>query len=230
MKRPALLACATLLTQAVALPAVAADVPALPRYQGPAPVYEAPAFSWTGFYLGINGGYGFGTSDWSSAATAASLDPQGALVGGTFGYNRQTGVWVFGAETDADATWINASTTDGSGLCGGALGCETHNTFLGTVRARVGYAFDRLMPYVTGGGAFGTVKMTPTTGGSDSALKIGWAAGAGIEYAYKGPWSVKLEYLYTDLGTATCGASTCGTDTDVSDKANVVRAGLNYRF
>ena len=230
MKRPALLACATLLAQAVALAAVAADVPALPRYQGPAPVYEAPAFSWTGLYLGLNGGYGFGTSDWSSATTGAGLDPQGALVGGTVGYNWQTGVWVLGGEIDADASWINASTTGGSGLCSGGLGCETHNTFLGTARARVGYAFDRLMPYVTGGGAFSTVKMSPNTGGGETAFKLGWTAGAGLEYAYKGRWSVKLEYLYTDLGTATCGVATCGTETDVSYKANVVRAGLNYRF
>ncbi len=230
MKRLLVLACTAVVTPALWSAAVAADVPALPRYQGSAPIYEAPAFSWTGFYLGINGGYGFGTSDWSSATTTASLDPQGALVGATLGYNWQTGAWVLGAEADADAAWINASTSGGSGLCAGSLGCETHNTFLGTARARVGYAFDRLMPYVTGGGAFGTVKMSPNTGGGETAFQFGWTAGAGLEYAYKGPWSVKLEYLYTDLGTATCGASTCGTDTDVSYKTNVVRAGLNYRF
>ncbi|MGA7973597.1 MAG: hypothetical protein WCA36_12395, partial [Pseudolabrys sp.] len=128
MKRLLVLACTAVVTPALWSAAVAADVPALPRYQGSAPIYEAPAFSWTGFYLGINGGYGFGTSDWSSATTTASLDPQGALVGATVGYNWQTGVWVLGGEVDADASWINASTTGGSGLCSGGLGCETHNT------------------------------------------------------------------------------------------------------
>jgi opacity protein-like surface antigen len=86
------------------------------------------------------------------------------------------------------------------------------------------------MPYVTGGGAFGTIKMSPNTGGSETDTKFGWAAGAGVEVAHKSAWSVKLEYLYTDLGTATCSASTCGVDTDVTYKANLVRAGLNYRF
>lgn len=230
MKRLLALTCAAVVTQTVCSLAVAADVPGLPHYQGPAAIYKAPAFSWTGFYLGVNAGYGFGTSDWSSATTAASLDPQGALVGGTVGYNWQTGVWVLGAEADAGAAWINASTAGGSGLCAGSLGCETHNTFLGTARARVGYAFDRIMPYVSGGAAFATVKMSPNTGGGETDFQFGWTAGAGLEYAYKGPWSVKFEYLYTDLGTAACGAATCGTDTDVSYKANVVRAGLNYRF
>jgi outer membrane immunogenic protein len=229
MNRFPMMACVIALAGILGSSAFAADVPA-PVYKGPAPVYEAPAFSWTGFYLGINGGYGFGKSDWSSAATTGSIDPQGALVGVTFGYNWQTGSWVLGAEGDIDATWINNSITSGTGLCAGGTGCDTHNTWLGTARARVGYTFDRWMPYVTGGGAFGTIKMSPNTGGSEIDTKFGWAAGAGLEYAYKSAWSVKLEYLYTDLGTATCSASTCGVDTDVSYKANLVRAGLNYRF
>ena len=227
MKRLPLMACAILLAEALGASAFAADMPV---YKGPAPVYEAPAFSWTGFYLGINGGYGFGKSDWSSAATTGSINPQGALVGATVGYNWQTGSWVLGAEADADATWISGNTTGGTGLCAGGTGCDTHNTWLGTARARIGYAWDRVMPYVTGGGAFGAVKMSPNTGGGESGTKFGWAAGAGLEYAYKGAWSAKLEYLYTDLGTATCGASSCGVDTEVTYKANIVRAGLNYRF
>ena len=202
----------------------------MPLYKGPAPVYEAPAFSWTGFYLGINGGYGFGKSDWSGTATSGSLSPHGALTGATFGYNWQTGSWVLGAEADSDAGWINTSTTSGTGLCAGGTGCDTHNTWLGTARARVGYAWDRWMPYVTAGGAFGTIKMSPNSGGSEIDTRLGWTAGAGVEYGYSRAWSLKLEYLYTDLGTATCSASTCGVDTDVSYEANLVRAGLNYRF
>lgn len=227
MKRLSSIASLIVLATTLAVPALAADVP---LYKGPAPAYEAPAFSWTGFYLGINGGYGFGKSDWSSTATSGGIDPQGALVGATFGYNWQTGSWVLGAEGDIDATWISASTTSGLGLCAGGTGCDTHNTWLGTARARVGYAWHRFLPYVTGGGAFGNVKMSPNTGGAESDTRFGWAAGAGLEYADKDAWSVKLEYLYTDLGTATCSASTCGVDTDVSYKANIVRAGLNYRF
>lgn len=229
MKRFPLLACVIALTGAVATPALAADVPA-PIYKGPAPVYQAPAFSWTGFYLGINGGYGFGKSNWSSTATSGSIDPQGALIGATLGYNWQIGSWVLGAEADADATWISGDTTGGTGLCAGGIGCDSHNTWLGTARARIGYAWDKVMPYITGGGAFGNVKMSPNTGGSESDTRFGWTGGAGVEYAYDRSWSAKLEYLYTDLGTATCSAATCGVDTDVTYKANIVRAGLNYRF
>lgn len=229
MKRLPLMACVIALAGTAGCPVFAADVP-MPIYKGPAPVYEAPAFSWSGFYLGINGGYGFGKSDWSSGATSGSLDPQGALIGATLGYNWQIGSWVLGAEGDIDAAWINASTTSGTGLCAGAPGCDTHNTWLGTARARVGYAWNHFLPYLTGGGAVGTIKMSPSTGGSEIDTKLGWAAGAGLEYAYDRSWSMKLEYLYTDLGTATCSASSCGVDTDVSYKANLVRAGLNYRF
>jgi outer membrane immunogenic protein len=227
MKRLPLLACVVALTETFGASAFAADVS---LFKGPAPAFEAPVFSWTGFYLGINAGYGFGKSEWSNATTAGSIDPQGALVGATFGYNWQTGSWVLGAEGDINATWISNSTTSGTGLCAGGTGCDTHNTWLGTARARLGYAWNRYLPYVTGGGAFGTVKMSPNTGGSEIDTRLGWTAGAGVEYAYKDAWSVKLEYLYTDLGTATCSASTCGADTDVSYKANLVRAGLNYRF
>jgi len=229
MKRLPPMACAIVLAEALGASAFAADLP--PVYKGPEPVYVAPAsFSWTGFYLGINGGYGFCKSEWRGTATAGSPDPRGALVGATLGYNWQIGSWVFGAEGDIDATWISASTASGTGLCAGGTGCDTHNTWLGTARARVGYAWNRIMPYVTGGGAFGTVKMSPGTGGSETDNKFGWAAGAGLEYGSKDAWSVKLEYLYADLGTATCSAATCGTDTDVSYNVNLVRAGLNYRF
>lgn len=229
MKPFPLLATTVALAAIAAAPAAAADLPA-PIYKGPAPVYEAPAFSWTGFYLGINGGYGFGKSDWSSAATSGSVDPQGALIGATLGYNWQVGAWVVGAEADADASWISNSTTSGSGLCAGGTGCDSHNTWLGTARARIGYAWNKIMPYVTGGGAVGGIKMSPNTGGSESSTQLGWAAGGGVEFAYDRAWSAKLEYLYTDLGTATCSASTCGVDTDVSYKANLVRAGLDYHF
>ena len=65
---------------------------------------------------------------------------------------------------------------------------------------------------------------------SSTDTTIGWTAGAGVEYAFLGNWSAKLEYLYADLGTATCDASICGVDTDIKPKINIVRAGLNYRF
>ena len=225
MKRFILAACAGLLAAAVASPSLAADLPR-PAYK--APLYVAP-FSWTGFYVGINGGYGFGKSDWSptgGGVGTGDFDIKGGLVGGTIGYNLQTGSWVWGLEGDFDASWIKGSDTT---VCG-TPGCETSNSWLATARARVGYSWDRWLPYITGGAAFGDIKMDPGFGTTESKTKIGWTAGAGIEYAFMGAWSAKLEYLYVDLGNATCSTPTCVPDFDVSFKTNIVRLGLNYRF
>jgi outer membrane immunogenic protein len=229
MTRFMLAVCAGVLAAAIAAPSFAADLPR-PAYKAPIrnPVYVAP-FSWTGFYIGINGGYGFGKSDWSSALTAGSAKPTGALAGGTIGYNLQTGSFVWGLEGDIDYSWIKGSDTGGTGVCA-APGCETRNTWLATGRGRIGYAWDKLLPYLTGGAAYGSVKMSPNTGLSESKNKLGWTAGAGIEYDFMNEWSAKVEYLYVDLGKSTCGAATCGIDTDVTFKTNLVRLGVNYRF
>ncbi len=85
------------------------------------------------------------------------------------------------------------------------------------------------MPFVTGGAAFGDVKMD-ALGASQTATKVGWTAGGGVEYAFAGAWSAKVEYLYADLGKASCDVATCGTANDVTFKTNLVRAGLNYHF
>lgn len=225
MTRKLLAAFAGLLALGMATPSSAADLPR-PAYKAQ-PYYVAP-FSWSGFYVGINGGYGWGTSDWSSAVTSGSPKPKGGLVGGTLGYNLQTGVWVWGLEADLDYSWIKGSAT-GTGACAG-VGCETRNTYLATGRGRIGYAWDRWLPYVTGGAAYGGIKMTPNTGLTETKSRLGWTLGGGVEYAFMGAWSVKAEYLYVDLGKATCSAGTCGVDTDVKFKENIVRAGLNYRF
>jgi outer membrane immunogenic protein len=93
MKRFYQLAAAAGLALAMASPSFAADLPR-PAYK--APVYVAPLFSWTGFYVGINGGYAWGDADWSGTSGSASTKPAGGLLGGTVGFNYQTGVWVWG--------------------------------------------------------------------------------------------------------------------------------------
>jgi outer membrane immunogenic protein len=199
--------------------ASAADIARARRAPPPAPVIT-PVFSWTGFYAGINGGYGWGgDTSFSSPFPSSSFDKSGGLVGGTLGYNYQMNQIVFGVEGDIDASWIK-----GSGVCGG-LPCETKNSWLGTVRGRVGYAFDRFMPYVTGGAAFGDVKNTITPIGSATETRAGWTVGGGLEANIWGPWSAKIEYLYVDLGS---GAPVAGSSADF--KTNIVRAGLNYHF
>jgi len=228
MKRLPMTMVVGLFVAAMAAPSFAAD---LPRQSYKAPIYSVPGYNWTGFYAGINGGYGFGKSDWSGTGTTGSTKPKGPLAGITLGYNLQTGSWVWGLEGDVDYSWVKGSDSSGAGACA-AGGCETKNTWLGTARGRLGYAgWDRWLPYITGGAAFGSVKMTSALGPSESKSRFGWTLGGGVEYAVLTNWTAKLEYLYADLGTSNCG--TCGpasAPVDVTFKESIVRAGLNYRF
>ena len=201
----------------------AANAADLPRRRAEMPVkapeYVAP-FSWTGFYVGINGGGAWGHSNWSGTGTG--VNTSGGLVGGTVGYNWQAGPTVFGLEGDLDWAGVKGTST-----CGG-LSCETKNDWLGTFRGRVGYAFNRVMPYVTGGLAVGNIKATSPLGSNDQT-RAGYTLGGGIEANIIGPWSAKIEYLYADLGKSNCAACTVG-GTDVSFHENIVRAGINYHF
>ena len=208
---------------ATSFSAQAADI-ARPIYRDVRPVVSY--YDWTGFYLGVNGGYGWGKSDWDSPVV--SVKPKGWMAGGTAGFNYQVGAFVWGLEGDFD--WADVS---GSTACG-AFSCETKNTWLATARGRLGYAFDRFLPYITGGGAFGRVRASSTdpaaTGASDTLN--GWTVGGGLEYAFLGNWSAKIEYLYVDLSGFNCGI-TCSpgvVNNNVSFKENVVRAGINYKF
>ena len=207
----------------LAAPSFAADMP-----RGYRDDYVAPIFGWGGVYVGLNGGYGWGQTDWSSSATTGSNSPAGGLFGGTIGFNAQSGAFVFGAEGDVDGNWMRDSNSTGTGICG-APGCGIQTSWFATARARVGYAFDRVLLYATAGAAFGDVQMQ-ANGLSATTDRAGWTAGVGIEYAFLGPWSAKAEYLYSDLGSASCGAATCGIDTTVSFKTNMLRLGVNYRF
>jgi outer membrane immunogenic protein len=209
--------------------ALAADMPPSRSLPPPrAPIY-VPFFTWNGFYVGINAGYGFGHSKWTDTVTLDSTGGftiKGGMVGGTAGYNLQFGSFVFGLEGDLDWTNIKGSVTAN---CPST--CETSNSWLGTTRGRIGYAFDRFLPYVTGGAAFGDIKGSLLGVGDFKQTKVGWTGGAGVEYAFIDNWSAKIEYLYVDLGKTTCDA-TCsgGNPITATFKSNVVRGGLNYKF
>jgi outer membrane immunogenic protein len=217
-------------------PALAADLPA-PSLSPPLP---AAIYNWTGFYLGINGGFGTGTSNWSDGVigTTGSFPISGFLIGGTAGVNYQIAEYVFGIEGDGD--WTNLRGNSGS-TCGAIsavvappVGCQTQSQWLATVRGRVGYAFDRILLYGTAGAAFGNVQTglnPPST--FDSAVEAGWTVGAGIEVAFAQNWTAKAEYLFVDLPNATCTtAANCGgaAGSIVSFNENVIRAGINYKF
>jgi len=214
-----LLAGASLLALGVAQ-ASAADLPA--RMPAKAPAYVAPmTYNWTGFYLGLNGGYGFGRSEFNGTLPSGSFDTSGGLFGATVGYNWQTGPVVFGLEGDIDWSGIK-----GSGTCGVATPCDVRNDYLATIRGRLGYAMDRWMPYITGGAAICNVKTSIAGFGDTNNTKGGWTVGGGIEASIAGPWTAKVEYLYVDLGDA----DTAVAGTSASYKTNIVRAGLNYKF
>ena len=153
-----------------------------------------------------------------------SPEPKGALAGITLGYNLQTGTWLWGAEGDID--W---SGMKGSADCAGAPTCETKNTWLGTARGRLGYAgWNNWLPYITGGAAFGDIKAT-TPGPVPVEDQDRLDRPARRRIRLRSNWSVKLEYLYVDLGKFDCGIA-CGATDNVSFNANIVRAGVNYRF
>jgi outer membrane immunogenic protein len=193
----------------------------------PVPYYpKAPAFvppySWTGFYFGINGGGGFGSSNWDSTG---SRNISGGVIGSTVGYNYQFGQLVAGVEGDIDWADINGSTTN---AC--PPGCKTSDTWLATARGRLGYAADRFMPFVTAGAAFGDIRASAPGFPTSSTDKTGWTVGGGLEAALVANWTAKVEYLYVDLGKFNCGLN-CGLTTDnVSFHTNLLRAGVNYKF
>jgi outer membrane immunogenic protein len=211
---------------ALAGTAVAADLP----LSGPAPYYKAPAYApaynWSGFYVGINGGGGWGRSIWTSTG---GFDTSGGLVGGTIGYNYQMNQVVLGVEGDIDWANISGSTAPGCTAIN-AAGCQTSNSWLSTVRARLGYAADRFMPYITAGAAFGDITASgPGLTGIDNT-NAGWTAGGGIEFAIIGHWTAKAEYLFVDLGKTSCGLACGAVIQNVSFDANIFRGGINYRF
>lgn len=198
---------------ALAAPASAADLAA--RHYTKAPIAPAAVYNWTGFYLGVVGG-----GAWENAS-----DPrmQGGFVGGTAGYNWQTGNIVFGIEADGAWADVSASTT--------ALGITvaSKTDALGTVRGRIGWAVNNVLLYGTGGYAWIDNKITLSALGvsvSESKFHSGWTVGAGVEAFFAPQWSVKGEYLYRSLGGETYfGAIPTGTL-----NFHTVQVGVNYHF
>ena len=222
MKR-ALLAGAGLFVLAMAAqPAAAADMPR-PVTKAPAMV-AAPMFNWTGFYVGVHAGYGWGDSHVSPLNGGEGTDVDGWLAGGQVGFNLQHGNFVWGIE--ADGAWADIENDAGPGSPPeGYVNVRS----LYTVRARGGIAANNTLYYLTGGWAGARVKYIDFDVGPGSLTKSysGWTVGAGLEYAFAPGWSAKLEYLYADLGDETYNL---GTPDKVELDAHIVRVGLNYRF
>jgi outer membrane immunogenic protein len=203
--------------------ASAADLAARPYTK--APVAVASVYNWTGFYLGLVGG-----GAWENAGSPRM---QGGFVGGTAGYNWQTGNVVFGVE--ADGAWADVSATATGATVVPGFGVVTATATsktdaMGTVRGRIGYAVNNVLFYGTGGYAWIDNKITLSALGvsaSDSKWHSGWTVGAGVEAFIAPQWSIKGEYLYRSLGGETYFAGALPTGTL---NLHTVQVGVNYHF
>jgi outer membrane immunogenic protein len=210
-----LLGCAAVVL--VAGTSLAADMPER------APVYKAAApapFSWTGFYGGVHGGYGWGDHE-SVAVSDIRLNPSGGFGGVQVGYNSMIAPnWLLGSEIQ----FSGGDLSDNLGVT------RTKIDLFGTGLVRLGYTFDRTLIYVAGGAAWALNK-TEDTGGNfrTNESHAGWAIGGGFEYAIDQRWSAKLEYLYADLSDIHV-TSSGALNYDAALKLNTVKFGLNYRF
>jgi outer membrane immunogenic protein len=193
--------------------AYAADIPQGTYVPPPDVTYEpTPAFTWTGFYLGALGGYDWGQADTDNG----NFDADGWRGGLFSGYNFQLdNNVVLGVE--GDVTYGNA---EGNG---GGPNTSVENDWDGTLRGRLGYAFDRFMVYGTGGLAVGRVEASEG-GVSDTNTAVGWTAGAGVETAFTDNVFGRLEYRSTDLGSDSYSLGT--TTPDVNYTSHGVMAGI----
>src|ERR1700723_2209440 len=222
----------TALMAGVASSALAADLPPHKAPPAPAPFYTPPPFTWSGFYVGVNGGWGFSGTDNNSFGNI-----NGGLVGGTVGYNYQMGQFVVGFEGDAD--WSDIRGSDfGFTFPGGFGSNKLTSEFMTTERARLGYAWDRTLFFVTGGyagidmkGSFNTTFADGDPGpfGSQTVWHNGGVVGAGIEYAFTNNITFKGEYLFAPMQSRTYFAGT-PAETSTGLDISIFRAGLNYKF
>jgi outer membrane immunogenic protein len=245
MKTLALVVAAS--TTVLVAPALAADL----RMPVKAPVVApAPYFNWSGCYIGAHGGGGWGEKrvfDPILAGDLALHDVSGALAGGQVGCDFQTGAFVFGIEGSASWADINGDSLD---LLGLGLRAHSQIDFLGTFTGRIGWAWDRTLLYVKGGGAvaderyratcstllgacLGTGLLVGDTLARADETRWGWLVGAGIEWAFMPSWSIKLEYNFMDFGRERVDFALAGGGTaafDIDQHVHVVKAGINWRF
>jgi outer membrane immunogenic protein len=223
-----------------ALPIGAASATDLPvRMPVKAAPMAPPPFNWTGFYVGANAGVLWGHSvqtvdiDTFGGVPADTSTFSGFIGGVQAGYNWQFSNVVLGIEADIDGASARKSVASSA--------FDTHNmalNWLGTVRGRAGLAFDRFLPYFTGGVAFAGLKNEIVDTGvpfgtvNRGNTATGWTVGGGLEYAFDNHWSAKAEYLYVKLPDKTVALASGGYNFQFTfkDTEQLARIGLNYRF
>jgi outer membrane immunogenic protein len=231
---------------ALGAPALGADMPIGP------PLIKAPPYnpySWTGWYVGANFGYGVGQNQGNLVSTFVPPGTEtfnaatgGGFGGGQLGYNYQINSVVVGLETDIQGSGISDTRTCLLTCVGTASALiDQKLSWFGTTRARLGWATGPVLTYVTLGAAYGGTEtgvtvtgtnLAPSTATITSATKSGWTWGTGVEAALGGNWTAKAEYLYVDLGTASVTTPNFGFPTTFNTKyqEQIFRAGINYRF
>jgi outer membrane immunogenic protein len=212
------------------------------------PMFKAPVaaipFSWTGFYIGAHAGGAVGVATSSNVAPFGGFDqaefttltnvPRGAIFGGQLGFNWQAGPVVFGLEGELGHLDLRTSSTRDDDFA------EVRAGWYGTATGRIGYAFNRTLFYVKGGGAWTRLENVATDldGGIADPLDVtrlsrthfGWTLGGGVEHAFASApnWSVKAEYMYTDFRTDR-SANLSGEFFDHRNEIHTVKLGVNYR-
>ncbi|MDQ8728845.1 outer membrane beta-barrel protein [Bradyrhizobium sp. LHD-71] len=222
-----LLGTVALVALAIATPAAAADLGA--RYPVKAPPMVEPVWNWTGFYVGINGGYGWGDSKWG---VLGSHDVDGGTVGGQIGYNWQIGPWVLGLE--AQGNWADLSGSNANTL----FGVTNHSKVdaFGLFTGKVGYAWNQFMLYAKGGAAVQSVEysvsntLNGVTLGSADETRWGASVGVGFEYAFAPNWSAGLEYNHLFMGKDDIAFSPANASDRIRLDTDVFTGRINYRF
>lgn len=197
---------------------------------------EPAVYDWSGLYLGVSGGYGWGdTEHFNGAARTQDFDLEGVIIGGGFGYNHQIDLLVLGLEADISYSDIDAEVGPGSinGFGCNPVSCETLVNWLATARLRAGLAFDRFLPFVTGGLAIGGLEARSVENDDldeGEQTEIGWTIGGGIEFGVSENLSIKAEYLYFEFDKFRYDDGTSDVSFDADADFSIIRGGLNWRF
>jgi outer membrane immunogenic protein len=250
MKKHIAIAVSAMVALAVAAPAIAADMPAPVYRKAPPPAAVAPTYNWTGCYVGGQIGGLWVRKEWTDVTNGASTpfgshNADGWLAGGQVGCNYQTGQWVFGIQ--GDYAWTDAKGSNVN-LALPLFTDFTQVKSLASVTGRIGYAFDRFLPYVKGGWAWErdnyslngqvlagvvAVALVPVTA-TATETRGGWTVGVGGEYAFADNWTAFLEYDYYDFGRRTDAfVTTAGVafgNISIDERKSVVKAGINFKF
>jgi outer membrane immunogenic protein len=229
-----LLGTAALLAVAAATPALSADLGM--RYKAPPQVME-PVWTWTGFYAGINGGWGWGDSRWQlqpGVLNEGTHAVDGGTVGGQIGYNWQFGAFVVGLE--AQGNWADFRGSNVS-LVFPLVTNRTNVDAFGLFTGKVGYAWNNFMVYAKGGAAVQSIdynRFTTIGGvslGTASETRWGGSAGVGAEWAFTPNWSAGVEYNHMFMGSRDITFAPAPNATDrIRLDSDVFTGRINYRF